>query len=101
MNAIYLHRIGRWFYLHRIPVIPGLVYALIYLMYNSSIPMSAEIGRGSRFSYGGIGVVVHARCKLGRNVIIGQNTTLGGRSGQYRVPTVGDDVYILVQARES
>ena len=65
------------------------------MLYNSSIPYQAEIGKGSRFGYGGIGVVIHNRVKIGKNVMIGSNVTIGGRtvggkSGFYGVPVIKD-----------
>jgi len=38
----------------------------MFLSYNSSIPMSAEIGEGTIFGYGGMGVVLHGRCRNGK-----------------------------------
>src|SRR6059036_585141 len=83
MNAVTFYRIGRWCYERRIPVVPKLMYRLIFLVYNSSIPMSAEIGEGTTFGYGGIGVVLHSRCRIGKYVLISQQVTVGGRSGKW------------------
>jgi len=99
MNAIHIHRISHWCYRHRIPVLPRLCYWLTFLLYNSSVPASADIGAGSRFAYGGIGVVIHARATIGRNVTIGAQVTVGGRSGHYQVPIVEDDVYLATGAK--
>jgi serine O-acetyltransferase len=93
MNAITLYRVGNWLYRHRVPVLPRLCYYLTFLVFNSSVPPGCEIGRGSRFAYGGIGVVIHARCRIGRDVLIGQGVTLGGTFGS-DVPTIGDNVFI-------
>ena len=51
-------------------------------------------GGGTKFGYGGIGVVIHSRAVIGRNCIIGTNTTIGGKSGWYEVPVIGDNVEI-------
>lgn len=94
-NAIHFYRAARWLYLHKIPFIPKLIELLIFLIYNSKIPYQAEIGAGTKFGYGGIGVVVHKNCRIGRNVMIAQQVTLGGGNRHYPgVPTVGDGVYI-------
>jgi serine O-acetyltransferase len=55
--------------------------------------------RGVTFAYGGIGVVIHARAVVGRNCIIGQGVTIGGKSGWYEVPVIGDNVEISAGAR--
>ena len=94
MNAVLFHRLSNWLYVKKIPVIPTLLYYLIFIIYNSSIPPSTTIGRGSKLGYGGIGVVIHARAIIGKNVMISQNVTIGGKSGLYKVPVIEDDVHI-------
>jgi serine O-acetyltransferase len=104
MNAIYLYRFGHWFHKRRIPVIPTVVRNLIFLLYNSYIPMSASIGRGSVFAYGAIGVVVHANAKIGEYCVIGQGVTIGASEGFVSsivngCPTIGDHCYIGAGAK--
>lgn len=98
-NAVHFYRIGHQLFLWRIPLLPKLIELIIFLLYNSKIPTSCEIGKESFFSYGGIGVVLHARCKVGNNVDIGTNVTIGGRSGNYEVPIIGNNVYIATGAK--
>ena len=98
-NSIYFYRLGRFFYMTNIPVLPKIVELIIFLIYNSKIPSSCEIGKGSFFSYGGIGVVIHARTKIGRNVEIGTNVTIGGRSGHFDVPRILNNVYIATGSK--
>jgi serine O-acetyltransferase len=99
MNAIKLYRIGRWCYQRRVPFIPKLTYYLIFLIYNSAVPMSVEIGEGTLLGHGGIGVVLHPRCRIGRRVIIGAQVTIGGRSRLWDVPTIEDDCCIGAGAK--
>lgn len=94
LNAIAFYRIFRWCYLHHIPFIPKIVTLIIFLLYNSKIPYTADIGRGTKFGYGAIGVVLHSRTVVGKNCIIGTNVTIGGRSKYYDVPIIGDNVEI-------
>jgi serine O-acetyltransferase len=94
INAIYFYRVERWLYLHKVPLLPILIKGLIFLIYNSSIPYQCDIGKGTRFSYGGISVVVHKRAVIGDNCIIGSCVTLGGKSGMKKVPVVGNNVNI-------
>lgn len=54
---------------------------------------------GTKFAYGGIGIVIHARCVIGKNCIIGQGATIGGKSQWYEVPVLGDNVYVAAGAR--
>tara|TARA_B110000908_G_scaffold163742_1_gene210735 strand:- start:3241 stop:3666 length:426 start_codon:yes stop_codon:yes gene_type:complete len=99
INAIKFYRIGRWLLIKRIPFIPKMFELVIFLTYNSKIPMSAKIGKGSFFAYGGIGCVLHDRTVIGDNVVIGTNVTIGGKSKKFKVPRIGDNVYIATGAK--
>lgn len=99
MNAIGLYRVGNYCYQKRIPLIPFLCKSLIFFLFNSVVPFSAVIGKGSRFAYGGIGVVLHARSKIGDRVIIGQGVTVGRKLDPEGIPVIGNDVYISAGAR--
>ncbi|MGG0237438.1 serine O-acetyltransferase [Bacillus rhizoplanae] len=68
----------------------------IYFTYNSVIPYTAEIGKGTRLGYGGIGVVIHSQAKIGKNCVIGQNVTIAS-SGEG--PIIGNNVYIASGAK--
>jgi serine O-acetyltransferase len=57
------------------------------------------ISKGTRFAYSGIGVVLHKRAKIGAHCVIGTNVTVGGKSGYYEVPIIGDNVYIATGAK--
>lgn len=99
MNAIKLYRIGNWCYKHKVPLIPYLTKVLTFLLYNSIIPYTAQIGKQSELAYGGIGVVIHSRAKIGDRVIIGQNTTIGRALEPEGIPEIGNNVYISAGAR--
>lgn len=95
INAIFFYRISRWLYLHHIPLLPNLITLLIFLIYNSKVSYKCEIGAGTKLGYGGIGVVIHQDAKIGKNVSIGQQVTIGGGNNHYPgVPTIGDNVMI-------
>ncbi len=99
MNAITPYKLARRLYLSRIPVLPKLIYYLMFLVYNSSIPFKAEIGRGTRFGYGGMGVVIHERSRIGEDCVISQQVTIGGRAGHINPPRVGNRVYVGAGAK--
>jgi len=98
MNAIKIYRIARFLYVAGIPILPGVIRWLMFLLYNSTIPPQCAIGRDSLFGHGGIGVVLHPDCKIGDRVLIGQGVTLGGTFGS-GAPTVENDVWIGPGAR--
>lgn len=77
LNAIYFYRIARWLYLHHVPFLPKLITLLIFLIYNSKVPYQAHIGKGTKFGYGGVGVIIHSKAWIGDYVSIGQQVTIG------------------------
>lgn len=96
---IHFYRLNHWLYCHRVPFLPKFIWKLQYLLFNCSVPASCKIGGGTKFGYGGIGVVMHSRTVVGNNCMIGQGVTIGGKSGWYEVPLIGDNVIINAGAR--
>jgi serine O-acetyltransferase len=99
MGVMKLYRFGRWCYVHHIPILPGVVYRLIFFMYGAVVPLQVDLGEGTTLAYGGCGVVLHSECRVGRNVTISPQVVLGGRCGHGGVPHVEDDVHIGVGAK--
>lgn len=99
MNAIYFYRISSYLFNKKVPLIPVLIKYFIFVLFNSVIPYSVKIGKRSKFAYGAIGVVLHSKCQIGENVIIGQNVTVGRQLDPMGVPTIGNNVYISAGAR--
>lgn len=96
---IHWYRVSNWLWRHGVPVLPKLMWKLQYLLFNSSVPGSCKIGWGTKFGYGGIGLVIHARSVIGKNWVIGANVTIGGKSGWWEVPVIGDNVEISAGSR--
>jgi serine O-acetyltransferase len=94
VNAIHFHRVQHWLLKRGVPIAPQVIHRLIFLLFNSAIPPEAELGEGTWFGYGGMGVVIHKKARLGRRVFVSPQVTIGGRSGHPDVPVVEDDVYI-------
>ncbi|WP_197735970.1 serine O-acetyltransferase [Arabiibacter massiliensis] len=99
MNAVNKYRRARWCYTHGLKPLARLIEMEIYLVHNSFIPSSCELGEGTVFGYKGIGVVIHKRAKVGRDCLIGQQVTIGGRSGHQSVPVIGDKCEICAGAK--
>lgn len=99
INAVVFYKIGRWFFLKKIPMVSTFFELIIFLIYNSKVPMSSMIGQNTYFAYGGIGCVLHARTVIGSDCSIGTNVTIGGKSKHYNVPVIGDNVYIATGAK--
>lgn len=89
-----IFRIAHWLYIYKIPFFPRLFYVLNRVLFSVVLPPSVEVGKGVIFGYSGLGIVVHARCRIGSRVQIGTNVTIGGRNGHVAVPIIEDDVII-------
>jgi len=84
------HRLHRW----HVPLLPKLIDALIFLVFNSSIHHATPIGKGTSCAYRGMSVLIHRRARIGANVYIGAHVVIGGRSGLEEVPVIEDDVFL-------
>ncbi|PGL38437.1 serine acetyltransferase [Bacillus nitratireducens] len=91
MSCIELYEISRFCYRNALQVGADFIKKYILFTYNSVIPYTAEIGRGTRLGYGGIGVVIHSQAKIGENCVIGQNVTIGSKGSK---SIIGNNVYI-------
>ena len=99
MNLSSFHHLAHMLHKKNIPILPAVIYYIQFFLFNSSVPYKCKIGHASKFAYGGIGVVIHERASIGKNCIIGQGITIGGKSKIYDVPKIGDNVYIGAGAR--
>lgn len=94
INAISLYRISRWLYLHHIPLIPKIIQCIIFLMYNSKIAPTCEIGRGTYCICGGLSVLIHFNAKIGDDCQIGSHACILGKTPYKNVPQIGNNVFI-------
>lgn len=98
-NPIVFYYGARWLSQHHVPLLPGLLQSLLFLLCNAVVPYRADIQPGCRLAHGGGGVVIHPAARIGRNVLIGQQVTIGGAAKAKAVPVIGDDVYIGAGAK--
>jgi serine O-acetyltransferase len=98
-NPVPYYRLARWLYLRGIPILPRIVERLNFLVFHCYIPYQAEIGEGFEVGYWGVGVVIHPRVKIGRNVFVSNGVTIGGRNELPNVPTIEDNVFIATGAK--
>jgi serine O-acetyltransferase len=97
LDAIAIYRVGHRARAMRIPLLPRLADYLVFLLFNSVIPHTTRIGKGTRCGYRGMSVVIHEDAVIGRDVMIGAHVVIGGRSGQ-PAPIIEDGVYIGANA---
>lgn len=91
-KAFWIYQESRKAYLSRDLKQAERLKRLNFLLHNSEIPFTAEIGKNSVFAYGGIGVIIHANAKVGERCNFGSGVTIGGSN--QGIPIIGDDVYL-------
>jgi serine O-acetyltransferase len=86
----------------KVPILPSLMRRVIRHGFSAVIPPEIEVGENVTFAYDGLGIVIHPNCKIGDNVFIGTNVTLGGLIGgrdRPGVPIIGNNVIIGTGAK--
>lgn len=66
---------------------------LTRLLFSCEIPSSVVTGENIIFAHFGLGVTIHGRTIIGKNVKIYQNVTIGSRNGK-GPPKIGNNVLI-------
>jgi len=99
MNILRLHRLARFCRRHHVPLVSGLVRYALFFGCGCILPDTAEIGDGTTFAYGGQGVHLHPDTRIGKNVVICEQVTIGGRAPHTGAPVIEDECRIGVGAR--
>jgi len=81
INPLRIHRLAHALLRARIPLVPGLLHRLNYLITGCDLPPAVRIGRGVVFKHWGSGVVVHHRSVIGDGVEIHPQVIIGQRTG--------------------
>src|ERR1700694_3983816 len=101
LHAIYVHKLARWFWLHRLPWLGRLTSQLGRWLTGIEIHPGAKIG-SCVFIDHGMGVVIGETAEVGDGCTIYQGVTLGGTSlyrGTKRHPTLGSGVVVGAGAK--
>ena len=102
------YRIGSWIlYKVRIPIVKHILWfthRTIELLFvraflGTLIPAQCQIGKELHLPHGGIGVMIHPNAKIGNNVTIFHQVTLGIKNQTGEAPTIGNDVFIGAGAK--
>lgn len=96
MIGILCYRIARWCYENGKDEQANHYSNLGRIISGFEIYYSAEIGRGMKINHG-LGTVIGARCKIGENVLLHQEVTLGDRKGGR--PVLLDNVTVYAGAK--
>jgi serine O-acetyltransferase len=97
--VILIYRCARWLHLRGVPVLPKFLKIVNRIVFGVVLPPSAELGKNVLLSYQGLGTVVHKRARIGDDVVLGTNVTVGGRSGHREVPVLERGVSVGTGAK--
>lgn len=77
-------------------VLAKLLKSLNRILFASDISYKAIIGENCEFPHMGLGVVIGDGAIIGRNCLIRQNVTIGGKGigNKFEFPTIGDNCMI-------
>lgn len=99
-HARQLHRLAHWFFVRRIPVLPGAITFFSRFLTGVEIHPAAQIGEGLFIDHG-MGIVIGETTVIGDNCHLTQGVTLGGTSNrrEKRHPTLGNNVVVGAGAK--
>lgn len=88
------YRIGNFFWKNSIPFFPKLIEYLIFFLFNSRVPSSVSIGKGTIFAYQGLSILLVHGTIIGNKCVIGMRVTTGRNFPYEKVPVIGNKVWI-------
>jgi serine O-acetyltransferase len=98
--AIWFHRLGHWFWNHKLLFLGRFTSAISRLFTGIEIHPAAKIGRRVFIDHG-MGVVIGETAEVGDDILMYQGVVLGGTSleKKKRHPTIGNGVVIGAGAK--
>jgi serine O-acetyltransferase len=96
-DAVALHRVAQRLATRGVPIVPRAIDWLIFLLFDSKISHTTQIGHGTSAAYRGMSVLIHTDAVIGKDVVIGPHVVIGGRSG-HAPPRIGDRAYLGANA---
>lgn len=94
MNLSAWCRGGHFLWTHRIPLLPKIFQAIIFVVYGSAISYKVKIGKGSFFNHKGFGVLINDNVVIGDNCKIGNNVSIVGQGPYKNAPILKNRVYV-------
>lgn len=100
LHALFWHRISHFLHGHKFYFLARVISQIVRFFTGIEIHPGAKIGKGFFIDHG-MGVVIGETTKIGDNVTLFQEVTLGGtgREKGKRHPTVGNNVTIAAGAK--
>lgn len=98
--VVYIYYFALFLYNLKVPILPKLINIIfVRLLFGCQVSLGAKLGKGTVLGYGGLGIVIHDRAVIGKNVMVGSGVTIGGTSHIHEVPVIGDNTMIAPGAK--
>lgn len=98
LKIMFWHRVSHFFYNRGFKKIALLVEGFILRVYGVAISSQAEIGKDLKFPHP-VGIVIGANVRIGDNVIIYQNVTIGKNNiNAFDYPVIGSNTIIYANS---
>lgn len=94
IDLIYLYRIANWCYRYHIPFFPSLMRLLMFIGHGSRVPAYTKIGKGTRFTARGMGVIMNGDEIIGEYCQIGHHVKMLRKNPYRECAHIGNHVYI-------
>lgn len=88
------YRAARWLHEHHLSPFAYCLRGIMRVLFACDIPYKASIGEGTLFPHHALGVVIHPDAAIGKECIVRQNVTIGGRNEIPILPVIEDRVSI-------
>lgn len=92
LRAIFLYKISVFFYRIKLKPLSQIFWSVNVMLHSIEISPSAIIGKNFKLPHT-VGTVIGGGVKIGDNVMVYQNVTLG-QKGDYNYPVIEDNVII-------
>lgn len=89
-----LYRIANWCYRHHIPIIPSICRLCMFMFHGSRVPAYTHIGKGTKFTARGMGVIMNGDEIIGENCQIGHHVKMLRKNPYKECAHIGNNVYI-------
>lgn len=94
VDLMLLYRIANWCYRHHIPFIPALCRLCMFMFHGSRVPAKTTIGKGTKFTARGMGVIMNGDEVIGENCQIGHHVKMLRKNPYKNCAHIGNNVYI-------
>ncbi len=89
-----LYRIANWCFRLKIPIIPQIIRLAMFMFHGSRIPAKTRIGKGTKFTARGMGVIMNGDEIIGEHCQIGHHVKMLRKNPYKECAHIGNNVYI-------